>query len=177
MNSSLGEKVLSFHKLFAALDQTIENQKSQTISDKTTTTKTAIERHMGGFQSVENMNGIKRIQKCRQALEALDRRGWNRSFHQRLFHEEYLKSCTRVFFKRDGHGAFSRAHSRVLEVNGWDSTPQEILVSTPRYNNHKFLFGLIVVLNLIQAFWKNNICLNVCSCYDFRMSQHGTFHL
>lgn len=108
--------------------------------------KTAIERHMGCFETMENMNGIKRIQMCRQALDALDKRGWNRSFHQRMFHEEYLKSCTRVFFKRDGPGAFSRAHSRVLEVNGWDSTPQEILVSTPRFtaqNIYRFLFQKI----------------------------------
>lgn len=126
-------KLVSYYKLFASLDYKIEEKKSYLTSDRTATSKTAIERHMSSFQNVENMNGIKRIQLCRQALEALDRRGWNRSFHQRMFHEEYLKSCTRVFFKRDGPGAFSRAHSRVLEVNGWDSTPQEILVSTPRY--------------------------------------------
>ena len=33
------------------------------------------------------MNGITRVNECRKALEALDRRGWDRSFHQRLFHE------------------------------------------------------------------------------------------
>jgi hypothetical protein len=176
MHTPCGEKIVSFHRLFAALDQKLESQHSQSFSEKATTTKTAIERHMGGFQSVENMNGIKRIQKCRQGLEALDRRGWNRSFHQRLFHEEYLKSCTRVFFKRDGQGAFSRAHSRVLEVNGWDSTPQEILVSTPRYNIYQSSCNFNVLI-LIQAFWENNLCLYVCSCYDFFMPQHGTFHL
>jgi D-arabinose 1-dehydrogenase-like Zn-dependent alcohol dehydrogenase len=37
---------------------------------------------------------------AREALDALDRQGWQRYFHQRLFHEEYLKSCTRIFFKR-----------------------------------------------------------------------------
>ncbi len=128
----MSEKLLSFHKLFSVLDKEIlrKNKDTDTVHGNA---QTAIERHMGGFQTIENMNGIKRIQLCRQALDALDRRGWNRSFHQRMFHEEYLKSCTRVFFKRDGPGAFARAHSRVLEVNSWDSTPQEILVSTPRY--------------------------------------------
>ena len=135
------KKMLSFHKLFAALDKKDEDYEySIAISKNKNTTKNAIERHMGGFQTIENMNGIKRIQLCRQGLEALDRRGWNRSFHQRMFHEEYLKSCTRVFFKRDGPGAFSRSHSRVLEVNGWDSTPQEILVSTPRCDDINIFF-------------------------------------
>ncbi len=134
-----GCRLVSFFKLFAAIDQKNKEREKKHSSEKNITAKTAIERHMGCFQNADNMNGVKRIQLCRQALDALDRRGWNRSFHQRMFHEEYLKSCTRVFFKRDGPGAFSRAHSRVLEVNGWDSTPQEILVSTPRYT-HCFRF-------------------------------------
>jgi len=46
------------------------------------------------------------------------RRGWNRSFHQRLFHEEYLKSCTRVFFKRDGPGCFERSVFAVVSLVG-----------------------------------------------------------
>ncbi len=137
----MSEKLLSFHKLFSVLDKEIlrKNKDKDTVHGNA---QTSIERHMGGFQTIENMNGIKRIQLCRQALDALDRRGWNRSFHQRMFHEEYLKSCTRVFFKRDGPGAFARAHSRVLEVNSWDSTPQEILVSTPRYTLYVLLNDL-----------------------------------
>ena len=133
------EKLVSFHKLFSVLDQQIVNENKDTSSNHVSN-QTAIERHMGGFQTVENMNGIKRIQLCRQALDALDKRGWNCSFHQRMFHEEYLKSCTRVFFKRDGPGAFARAHSRVLEVNSWDSTPQEILVSTPRCSSYIYIY-------------------------------------
>jgi hypothetical protein len=144
------KKMVSFHKLFAALDKkNDEIEDGIAASKRKHTAKTAIERHMGGFQTIENMNGIKRIQLCRQGLEALDRRGWNRSFHQRMFHEEYLKSCTRVFFKRDGPGAFARAHSRVLEVNGWDSTPQEILVSTPRYDDRDDCIQLWTALILM----------------------------
>ena len=120
----------------------------------------AILRHMSSSRSQENalarllslhggniatMNGLKRIQLCRAALDALDRRGWERSFHQRLFHEEYLKSCARIFFKRDGPGAFARNHARVLELNGWDSTPQEILVSTPRR------FGKTISVSMFAA--------------------------
>jgi hypothetical protein len=106
---------------------------------------TAIGRHMGSQAHHGAMNGIRRIQLCRSALDALDRRGWDRSFHQRLFHEEYLKSCARIFFKRDGPGSFARNHNRVLELNGWDSTPQEILVSTPRR------FGKTISVSMFAA--------------------------
>ena len=37
-------------------------------------------------------NPMDRMQDCRDALAILDRRGWNRSFHQRLFHEDSLVS-------------------------------------------------------------------------------------
>ena len=105
----------------------------------------ALARHMAQLSDQGAMNGLRRIQLCRRALAALDRRGWDRSFHQRMFHEEYLKSCARIFFKRDGPGAFARNHNRVLEVNGWDSTPQEILVSTPRR------FGKTISVSMFAA--------------------------
>ena len=38
---------------------------------------------------------MQRMQECRDALGILDRRGWNRSFHQRLFHEDFLVSHLR----------------------------------------------------------------------------------
>ena len=38
-----------------------------------------------------------------------------------------------------------RAHSRILELNSWDSTPQEILVSTPRR------FGKTISVSMFAA--------------------------
>lgn len=35
---------------------------------------------------------LARMQACRDALTRLDGLGWNRSFHQRLFHEDFLVS-------------------------------------------------------------------------------------
>lgn len=35
---------------------------------------------------------MERMQHCRQALERLDRAGWKRSYHQRLFHDDFLVS-------------------------------------------------------------------------------------
>lgn len=77
-------------------------------------------------------SGFFRIEKCRRALEALDRRGYNRSFHQRLFHEDFIRACARIFWKTDPPGAFARDHQKILESNGWDSLSQQILISTPR---------------------------------------------
>lgn len=121
----------------------------------------AIDRHMHAISMTHNMNGFRRMQLCRQALDALDRRGWCRSFHQRLFHEEYLKSCTRVFFKRDGPGAFARAHNRILELNTWDSMPQEILVSTPRR------FGKTISVSMFAA-------AMLFSCPNMELSIYST---
>ena len=62
----------------------------------------------------------------------LDALGWNRSYHQRLFHDDFLKACTRSFWKLEPPGQFARDHQRVLRVNSWDHIAQEILISTPR---------------------------------------------
>ena len=35
---------------------------------------------------------FERMQLCRDALERLDAQGWSRSYHQRLFHEDFLVS-------------------------------------------------------------------------------------
>lgn len=69
---------------------------------------------------------------CRTYLNKLDTMGWNRSYHQRLFHEDFLKACTRSFWKLEKPGQFARDHQRVLRVNKWDHIAQEILISTPR---------------------------------------------
>ena len=77
-------------------------------------------------------DGFARMQLCRTALDSLDRRGWQRSFHQRMFHDCFIRACARIFWKREQHGAFAKNHQRILEVNGWDHLSQEVLVSTPR---------------------------------------------
>lgn len=69
---------------------------------------------------------------CRKYLAKLDTMGWNRSYHQRLFHEDFLKACTRSFWKLEKPGQFARDHQRVLRANSWDHIAQEILISTPR---------------------------------------------
>lgn len=46
-----------------------------------------------GDHATKNVTPFERMQHCRDALEYLDSCGWNRSYHQRLFHEDFLVSC------------------------------------------------------------------------------------
>lgn len=138
------ERKLGLRPLFAAFD--VHNARLfEEHQQRNQASVRAIDRFMSSSEVAEGINGLLRVQMCRKGLDALDKRGWERSFHQRQFHEEYLKSCARIFFKRDGAGSFQRMHARLLEVNGWDSTPQEILVSTPRR------FGKTISVSMFAA--------------------------
>lgn len=105
----------------------------------------SLRRHLSAHVASQGKNGFDRIEACRRALGALDHCGWQRSFHQRQFHEAYIRACARVFFKTDGHGAFARHQKRLLELNGWNHIAQEVLVSTPRR------FGKTVSISMFAA--------------------------
>jgi len=91
------------------------------------------------------ISGFDRLDLCRKALEALDRRGWERSFHQRLFHDNFLRACAKIFWKTAEDGEFQRCHEKILESNGWDSLRQEVLVTTPRR------FGKTISVSMFAA--------------------------
>lgn len=93
--------------------------------------KTSLQARMQHVVSSES-NGFKRIEKCKRALEALDTCGWQRSYHQKMFHDTFMRACARVFWKTEKPGQFARDHQKILQCNGWDHLSQEILVSTPR---------------------------------------------
>ena len=107
---------------------------------------TAIERHMGAAdKDGQEATGFARMRRCREALEALDRRGWNRSFHQREVHDQFIRACARIFWKTEAPGQFARDHQRILESNGWASLSQEVLISTPRR------FGKTISVSMFAA--------------------------
>jgi hypothetical protein len=105
--------------------------------------------------------GFQRMHKCRMGLEALDRRGWQRSFHQRMFHDNFIRACARIFWKREPHGTFAKDHQKILEVNGWDHLSQEVLVSTPRR------FGKTISVSMFAA-------AMLYSCPNLEMSIYST---
>ena len=111
--------------------------------------------------SKKECNGFRRMLRCRQALEAIDRRGWLRSFHQRMFHDNFIRACARIFWKREEHGVFAKDHQRILEVNGWDHLSQEVLVSTPRR------FGKTISVSMFAA-------AMLYSCPNLEMSIYST---
>eukprot|EP00961_Rhodomonas_salina_P298032 3937739-Rhodomonas_salina.2 len=113
---------------------------------RTNRLSSALAAHMRRYDAFDGMNGFARMQACRKALQALDRRGWDRSYHQKVFHDQYIRACARIFFKHDGPGAFDRAHQKILELNGWDSLPQEVLISTP---SQKLLRNIVKFLETI----------------------------
>ena len=96
-------------------------------------------------QATARIDGFQRMQRCRDALAVLDKLGWQRSYHQRLFHDNFMRACARVFFKTDGPGAFARAHQTILDLNGWDNLAQEVLISTPRR------FGKTMAVSMFAA--------------------------
>ena len=79
-----------------------------------------------------SVSAFDRINQCRRALDALDRQGWNRSYHQRQFHEQFIRACARIFYKTEPPGTFQRDHQKLLQLNEWANLSQEILISTPR---------------------------------------------
>lgn len=93
----------------------------------------------------KNKTPFDRMDDCRKALAYLDGCGWNRSFHQRLFHEDFLKACTRIFWKLEKPGQFARDHQKVLLANNWEHLAQEVLISTPRR------FGKTISVSMFAA--------------------------
>ena len=83
-------------------------------------------------QQQEITSGFSRMQCCREALSYLDENGWRRSYHQRLFHDDFIRACTRIFWKREPPGKFSREQCEILRRNNWSHIQQEVLISTPR---------------------------------------------
>ena len=123
--------------------------------------RTAIQNYLHTGDRPDECNGFQRMQKCRRGLEALDRRGWQRSFHQRMFHDNFIRACARIFWKNEPHGTFAKDHQKILEVNGWDHLAQEVLVSTPRR------FGKTISVSMFAA-------AMLFSCPNLEMSIYST---
>jgi hypothetical protein len=97
------------------------------------------------IQSQEVFSGFSRMQACRDALAFLDENGWKRSYHQRLFHDDFIRACTRIFWKREPAGKFAREQCEILRRNNWSHLQQEVLISTPRR------FGKTISVSMFAA--------------------------
>jgi hypothetical protein len=61
-------------------------------------------------------------------LERIDERGYLRSRQQVRFHDAFIRATSRVIYKED----WDSSRPRIVQRNGWEKTPSEILISTPR---------------------------------------------
>lgn len=117
-------------------------------SDEQRVSRNALQQFMFKSDEGRTGNGFTRIQRCREGLESIDRQGYTRSFHQRLFHDHFIRACARIFWKTEPPGTFARNHQKILESNGWDNLSQEILVSTPRRFGKTFAVSMFAAAML-----------------------------
>lgn len=94
---------------------------------------------------LSKLSPFERMDHCRKCLIKLDNQGWCRSYHQRQFHEDFLRACCKSFWKLERSGQFARDHGRILVQNNWDHLSQEILISTPRR------FGKTISVSMFAA--------------------------
>jgi len=120
---------VSLASYYTAYDEVEAEEASRAASSRLR--RTALQNYMAPVTKGAS-DGFKRMQACRRALDAIDRQGWQRSFHQRMFHDWFIRACARIFWKSEPPGSFAKNHQRILELNGWDHLSQEVLVSTPR---------------------------------------------
>ena len=119
------KRMIDYSQLFHAFDK--QSEKQQAVKPPSNPMEAFLQK-----TKATTGNAFARMQLCREALEGLDRLGWQRSFHQRLFHDNFIRACARIFWKTEAPGSFAKDHQKILEMNGWDHLSQEILVSTPR---------------------------------------------
>ena len=135
----MDEAEVKYSQLFTAYDQVQSRRLTQTAQARMR--RNALQKFMTKTEEGKTSDGFVRMDKCREALNCIDRQGYTRSFHQRMFHDHFIRACARIFWKTEPPGAFSRCHQKILEHNGWDHLSQEILVSTPRRSVIKLYIG------------------------------------
>ena len=147
--NQMSERPVDYTDLFSSYDK-IETSRRQR-SEEQRVSRNALQQFMLMSDESKTGNGFTRIQRCREALESIDRQGFTRSFHQRLFHDHFIRACARIFWKTEPPGTFARNHQKILESNGWDHLSQEILVSTPRRFGKTFAVSMFAAAMLYST--------------------------
>ena len=90
-------------------------------------------------------------------LSRIDERGYARSTQQIRFHDSFIRACSRVLYRND----WATNRPAIMKHNGWDSSPSEILISTPRRFGKTFSF----VSNVLEPFFDSIFRLVVFAQY------------
>ena len=72
--------------------------------------------------------GDARLRSVYGLLREIDGRGYERSNHQARFHDAFIRACSRVLYREE----WAVHRDAIRELNKWDETPSEIMISTPR---------------------------------------------
>ena len=143
-------QVRASNRTMHALSAHIAARETAESTHRVVASQSALSSRLAGLRE-QNSKGtqrktpMQRMRECRDALALLDTTGWNRSFHQRQFHEDFLKACTRTFWKMEPIGSFAKMHQKVLQENSWEHLAQEVLISTPRR------FGKTISVSMFAA--------------------------
>ena len=87
------------------------------------TRRTALENCLS-FTAKSECNGFQRIRRCRQALEALDRRGWQRSKHPKLVVRVGWTARSDSRKMRRWKRRWHRSARRYASSSSWKSAPR-----------------------------------------------------
>lgn len=99
-------------------------------------------------------------------LSRIDERGYARSTQQIRFHDAFIRACSRVLYRND----WATNRPQIMKHNGWNSSPSEILISTPRRFGKTFSFVSNVLepnpLNTFRLVVSAQYC-HLCGCYCY----------
>ena len=153
---SLPNSILEEFATHAARAKQAERSRREAVQminvvDDATETAEAIDptEALGKRLPTDKFQGCCNLRTLRTLLKIVDERGYERSDHQvrdcstlgptdRLtgvlawcqlqFHAAFERCVSRALYK----GEFEVSRSEVMAINGWDTTPSEVLISTPR---------------------------------------------
>ena len=83
---------------------------------------------IGAPHPSDKYEGDNHLRTLRRLLAVIDDRGFQRSPHQLRFHQSFEAAIARVLFKKD----WAVSKPDIVKRVGWQKTPSEVLISTPR---------------------------------------------
>jgi len=90
----------------------------------------------------------------RSTLFHFDASGYQRSYHQRLFHDSMTAACIRHIYKDEFAGNFLK----ILEENNWSDARQEVMICCPRRFGKTWATAMFVMA-YVWAIPNSEVCI------------------
>lgn len=94
----------------------------------------------------EDQTGEERDKAIQNSLRWYDENGFQRSMHQRAFHNEFRRACMSIVYK----DCFDDVQDRLMMENGWPSLPQEVVVVMARRMGKTLGTAMYAVASLLN---------------------------